>query len=122
MFASADMSWYVEGVIRTHFNVLNHTRWADKESFAKRCNKEQLRRYINNSGEIIFAEQFIASDSYNNSSEGLRGYVFEPIRAYLDEARIQANISTTETTIICNVKNTASRHCFDKSQWCLPVE
>ena len=39
MFASGDMSWYVEGAIREHFNVLNHIRWADKESMAKRCNK-----------------------------------------------------------------------------------
>ena len=103
MFASADMSWYVEGVIRKHFNVLNHIRWADKESCAKRCSREQLRRYINNSGEIIFAEQFIASDSYNNSSEGLRGYVFEPIRAYLDNARIKANLSRGKTNYICKV-------------------
>ena len=91
-------------------NVLNHIRWADKQSMANKANKEQLRRYINNSEDIIFAEQFVASDSYNNSSEGLRGYVFEPIRAYLDETRIQANISKKETNIICNVKNTASRH------------
>ena len=56
MFASADMSCYVECVIRKYFNVLNHIRWADKESFAKHTCKEQLRRYINNSEEIIFAE------------------------------------------------------------------
>ena len=58
MFASAEMSWYVESTIRKYFNVLNHIRWADKESMAKRCNKEELRRYICNSEEIIFAEQF----------------------------------------------------------------
>ena len=40
MFASAEMSWYVEGIIRKYFNVLNHIRWADEESMAKRCNKE----------------------------------------------------------------------------------
>ena len=57
MFASAEMSWSVEGVFRTYFNVLNHIRWSDKESCAKRCNREQLRRYINNSEEIRFAEQ-----------------------------------------------------------------
>ena len=44
MFASAEMSWHVEGVIRNHFNVLNHIRWADKESMSKRCNKEQLKQ------------------------------------------------------------------------------
>ena len=47
MLASADMSWYVEGVIRKYvFNVLNHIRWADKEGMAKTCNEGQLRRYI----------------------------------------------------------------------------
>ena len=58
MYASAEMSWYVEGVIIKYVNVLNHIRWADKESMAKKSDKEQLRRYINNSEEILFAEQF----------------------------------------------------------------
>ena len=57
MFASAEMSWYVENIIRKYFNVLNHIRWADKESMTKICNREQVRRYINNNEEIIFAEQ-----------------------------------------------------------------
>ena len=35
MFASADMYWYVEGVIIPYFNVLTHIRWADKQSMAK---------------------------------------------------------------------------------------
>ena len=58
MFASAEMSWYVEGVLENMFNVLNHIRWADRQSMANKANKEQLRRYINNSEEIMFAEQF----------------------------------------------------------------
>ena len=36
MFASAEMSWYVEGIIRKYFNVLNHIRWADKEKYGKK--------------------------------------------------------------------------------------
>ena len=40
MFASAEMSWYVESVIRKYFNVSNHIRRADKVSAAKRSNKE----------------------------------------------------------------------------------
>ena len=122
IFASADMSWYVESVSRKHVNVLNHIRWVDKQSFAKRCNKEHLRQQINNSEEIIFAPQFVASDAYNHSREGLRSVLFEQITSYLYNARIQANLRKQETHIICNAKNTASRHYFDKSQWCLPVE
>ena len=39
MFASAEMSWYVEGIIITYFNVLNHIIWADTESMTNICNK-----------------------------------------------------------------------------------
>ena len=110
MFASAEMSWYVEGAIRNHFNVLNHIRWADKESMAKRCNKEELRRYINNSEEIIFAEQFRQETKS----------MFEPIRAYLDEARITANLKAKICNEICG--NQMAGHYFNRSQWCLPTE
>ena len=56
MFASAEMSWYVEGVIRKYFNVLNHIRWVNTGSMSFRCRREELRRYLNPSEEIIFAE------------------------------------------------------------------
>ena len=110
MFASAEMSWYVEGAIRNRFNVLNHIRWADKESMAKRCNKEELRRYINNSEEIIFAEQFRQETKS----------MFEPIRAYLDEARIKANLKAKMCNELCG--NQMADHYFHRSQWCLPTE
>ena len=92
MFASADMSCYVECVIRKYFNVLNHIRWADKESCAKRVCREQLRRYINNSEEIIFAEQFIANDGLNT--------LYEPIRKYLDDARKKAELTKKQVNSI----------------------
>ena len=92
MFASTDMSWHVEGVIRKYFNVLNHIRWADKESCAKRVCREQLRRYINNSEEIIFAEQFIANDGLNT--------LYEPIRKYLDDVRKKAELTKKQVNSI----------------------
>lgn len=110
MFASAEMSWHVEGVIRKHFNVLNHIRWADKESPAKRCNKEQLRRYINNSEEIIFAEQFKQEDLS----------VCEPIRTYLNESRQKANLTSKKCNEICG--NQMAKHYFSIPQWSLPTE
>ena len=110
MFASAEMSWYVESIIRNYFNVLNHIRWADKESFAKRCNKEELRRYINNSEEIIFAEQFKQDDLS----------IFEPIRAYLDDTRVRANLTSKKCNEICG--NQMATHYFNISQWVLPTE
>ena len=114
MFASAEMSCYVECVIRKYFNVLNHIRWSDKESWSKHANKESLRQYINNSEEIIFAEQFIASDTLN--------VMFEPIRSYMNEARKKANLTVNQTKEILNVSVKSGDHYFTKSQWELPTE
>lgn len=112
MFASPEMSWHVEGVIRKHFNVLNNIRWRDKESMARRVNREELRRFISNSEQIIFAEQFVASSAFIQSKYGLRGNVFEPIRKYLDDARIQATLSPDQCNKICG--NQMARHYFLK--------
>ena len=123
MFASPEMSWHVEGVVRKYFNVLNHIRWNKPENpIVNRLDKTTLRHYGSNSEEIIFAEQFVASNEFNHSKDGIKGKVFEPIRKNLEDARIKANITKKETNYICSVKNTASRHYFDKSQWCLPIE
>ena len=122
MFCSSEMSWYVEGLIRKHFNVLNHIRWCNTGSMSFRCKREELRKYLNPSEEIIFAEQFVASNEFISSADGFRGKIFEPIRKYLDNARTKAKISKKETNEICNVKNCASRHYFDYAQWVLPTE
>ena len=110
MFASAEMSWYVEGVIITCVNVSNQIRWTDKQSMANKANKEQLRRYIINSEEIIFAEQFKQEDLT----------VFEHIRAHLDDARIKAKISRGKTNKICD-SICMDRHYFALGQFTLLV-
>ena len=115
MFASADMSWHVEGVIRKYFNVLNHIRWRDKESMARRVNREELRRFVSNSEQIIFAEQFAASDAFVQRKDGLRGNVFDPIRKYLDDVRINSGMSPKQCNKICG--NQMAGHYFTKTQW-----
>ena len=112
MFASAEMSFHVEVLIRKYFNVLNHIRWRDKESFGKHACKEELRRYINNSEEIIFAEQFNANTT--------NGDIFEPLRKYLNDARKKAGLTPNQCNKICG--NQMARHYFTGSQWTLPTE
>ena len=112
MFASAEMSWHVEGVIRKHFNVLNHIRWADKKSVAKKSNKEQLRRYINNSEEIIFAEQFKQCIRGNEC----KGSLFSPIYSYLNQQRIKHNFTIKQINELCGVKARAN-HYFGSNQF-----
>ena len=113
MFASADMSWYVEGVIRTYFNVLNHIRWADKQSMAKTCNKEHLRRYINNSEEIIFAEPFSQCIRGNGNTKGSS---FSPIYSYLNSQRRKHGFTIEQVNEFCGVK-TRANHYFGSSQF-----
>lgn len=109
MFASAEMSWYVESVIRKYFNVLNHIRWADKQSMSSKCNKEELRRYINNSEEIIFAEH-IGRDTEDSTNA-----VYNPIVSYLDTQRKNHNITITKCNQILGKIGIAS-HYFTNRQ------
>ena len=117
MFCSPEMLIKVGSVVDKYFNVLNTIRWADKESWAKHACKEQLRRYINNSEEIIFAEQFVANSDDN--------VVFEPIRKYLNEKRKQAKITHKSINKILNTSlkgGGLSPHYYGKAQWILPTE
>jgi len=121
MFASPEMSWHVEGVVRKYFNVLNHIRWRDKASRARSFGRrESLRIYLNSSEEIIYAEQFVASNAFIHGKEGLRSTVFEPIRKYLDDVRMRAGLSPKQCNEICN--NQMAGHYFTKTQWALPTE
>ena len=78
---------------------------------AKRCDKDHLRRCINNSEEIIFAEPFKQDDLS----------VFEPIRAHLDDARIKTKINRGKTHKICD-SICMDRHHFALGQVTLPTE
>lgn len=128
MFASAEMSWYVEGVIRKYFKVLNHIRWRDKASWSLRNNREELRRYINNSEEIIFAEQFNTENAYNGEVNNIRSNIFEPLRKYLDEARKKAGLTYKDVNKLLGSAITGggmATHYFGIhtcGQWTLPTE
>eukprot|EP00973_Karenia_brevis_P055714 7747577-Karenia_brevis.AAC.1 len=57
---------------------------------SSKCNKEELRRYVNNSEEIIFAEH-VGQDT---------GDIFEPIRKYLDDTRKKSGLSKKQVNSI----------------------
>ena len=122
MFCSSEMSWYVEGFIRKYFNVLNHIRWCNTGSMSFRCKREELRRYLNPSEEIIFAEQFVASNEFISSADGFRGEIFEPIRKYLNDKRKQAILTVSDVKKLLGVSLKSGDHYFTKSQWELPTE
>jgi len=54
-----------------------------------------------------------------------RGFIFEPLRAYLDSERKRAGVDKIACNVACGFSATpggmASRHYFSKSQWQLPT-
>lgn len=141
VFASAEMSAHVEVAISTTFNVLNAITWAKPcpksqinygPSNSGRVNKEALRSYYPNTERLVFAEHYDADSiakgemGYEAECDELRGFVFESLRAYLDNERERAGISRarmdTEWQRFKGSKGCMTPHWFGSSQWHLLTE
>ena len=133
VFASPQMSARVEIEIGRWFNILNRITWR-KPPFSTKAEmfrKEDLRGFFPASESIVFAEHFGADNiakgeaGYTAKCDELRGFVFEPLRAYLDGERKRAGIDKADCNAACGFTRTAggmaSRHYFSRSQWCLPT-
>lgn len=138
VFASPKMSARVECVIGERLNVLNNITWrkhdgTDNEGgLWSRASKETLRRYFEQKECIIFAEHY-GSDNIAKGEAGyaakcdeLRGFVFEPIRAYLDGERLRAGVEKQQINEAWQKwKNSPgggmASHWFSQSQWALPT-
>lgn len=133
VFASPQMAWGVEGEIRKRFNVLTNIRWIKADGWANRQCKEELRAPFPASETIIFAEHFGADNiakgeaGYGAKCDELRGFVFEPLRAYLAGERDRAGWTTRRVAEEYQ-KKTGSRtvtgmagHWFERVQWTLPT-
>ena len=133
-FASPQMAWHVEGVIRERFNVLNRINWVKDAGWHQKSSEETLRCLFPQIEPIIFAEHFNSDNiakgeaGYIAKCDQLRGFVFEPLRAYLDSERERAGVTTRQIAEEFQ-KKTGSRtvtgmagHWFSDVQWTLPTE
>lgn len=128
LFASPKMAARVEVLIAGRFNVLNRIRWVKNEGWHNKAEKEALRSYLSPWEEVIFAEHY-GADSYAKGEAGyaakcdeLRGFIFEPLRAYLRSEFDRAGVHTERANEFCGTASMAGRHYFTRSQWCLPTE
>ena len=134
VFASPQMAWHVEGVIRDRFNVLNTISWVKDAGWHQKSSEESLRCYFPQIEKIIFAEKFnsdniaLGESGYDQKCDKLRGFIFEPIRAYLDGEREKAGVSIRQVAEEFQ-KKTGSRtvtgmagHWFTGVQWTLPTK
>jgi len=140
-FASPQMAAHVEVVISDVFNVLTSITWVKPDplcdlnkggGLSGRCCKETLRSWFPRTEEIIFAEHYGADNiakgeaGYGAKCDKLRGFVFEPLRAYLVGERDRSEWTTQSVdnewqrqrgTLGC-----MAGHWFGQSQWTLPTE
>jgi adenine-specific DNA-methyltransferase len=136
-FASSKMAARVEVAIGQRFEVLNQIVWEkerDRGKHAAAC-KETLRSYFPNTERLIFAEHHGADNiakgeaGYVAKCDELRGFVFEPLRAYIAGEFERAGMLNASGKIAANVAcgfsasagGMASRHYFSPSQWQLPT-
>jgi site-specific DNA-methyltransferase (adenine-specific) len=129
-FASPQMAARVECQIMERFKVLNAVVWAKNHtkagSIARRTCVADLRSFFPEQERIIFAEHYGADNmakgeaGYAAKCDELRGFLFEPLRAYLVAERDRAGHTTK--TICQALKCTTASHYFSKSQWALPTE
>jgi adenine-specific DNA-methyltransferase len=135
VFASPQMAARVELEIGQRFSVLNHVvwekpLWGEPHTPGRSC-KEELRTFFPWSERIIFAEHFGADNAakgeagYGAKCDELRGFVFEPLRAYLDGERERAGVAIGALhEAWCEMRGTRGHmvgHWFGRAQWALPT-
>ena len=134
LFASPQMGRKVANTIEQRFSILSEIRWVKDAGWHNKTEKEAIRSYLAPWEAVIFAEHYGAEGyakgeaGYAAKCDELRGFVFEPLRAYLDNERERAGITIRQVAEQFQ-KKTGSRtvtgmagHWFTAVQWVLPTE
>ena len=98
----------------------------DKWTYCRKYKDAGSRRFIESCEYIIYHAD---DGQWMAQSDECRGFIFEPLRAYLCGEFKRAKMLNTAGKIAANVAcgfsassgGMASRHYFSKSQWCLPT-
>jgi len=137
VFASPKMAAGVECKIGEFFNVLNHITWKkSSQCYAAKYGPENFRQFVPMTERIIFAEHHGADNiakgeagyvqaGYVRKCDELRGFVFEPLRAYLAGEMARAGHSLVSVNKAWREwkggNGGMSSHWFTTSQWMLPT-
>jgi adenine-specific DNA-methyltransferase len=132
VFASPKMAARVEVEIGRWFNVLSHIVWIKTDEIANKSqhkgwhnSKEAQRAWWPESERIIFAEHYGADNAakgeagYGAKCDELRGFVFEPLRAYLAGEWERAGLTRADADKATN--SFMSGHYLSRVQWTLPT-
>jgi len=128
-FASPQMSARVEVMLGGRFNVLNNIRWIKEAGWHQKAKKETLRRFLNPWESCIFCEHLGADNmakgeaGYQRKCDELRGFVFEPLRAYMVSELGRSGMTKKELNEKMGFAphGMADSRYFGGSQWQLPT-
>jgi site-specific DNA-methyltransferase (adenine-specific) len=135
-FASPQMAARVECEIAKRFAVLNHITWRKGKEGKQQLSSvamygpENFRSWVGVSERIIFAEHYGADNiakgeaGYEAKCDELRGFVFEPLRAYLADEVKRAGWTPGRLNEAMGFapRGMAETRYFGRSQWQLPTE
>ena len=128
-FASPQMSARVEVMLSERFNIHNRIRWTKSAGWHNKTRPEDLRSWLSPWEEIIFAGHY-GSDNIAKGEAGyvakcdeLRGFLFEPLRAYLEGEWSRAGLTFEDArqAVGCASGSGLPGHWFTRSQWALPT-
>jgi len=97
VFASPDLSWFVEREVRERFNVMNTIRWVKDAGWHNRTERSALRSFLSPWEAIILAEQF--ADEYEDAALALHKQVFSPLGRYIQQERERAGLTRNEVEV-----------------------
>jgi adenine-specific DNA-methyltransferase len=138
LFCWPKMAAHIELLIAARMNVLNritcakHDGTENEGGLWSRASKDALRQYFSQSETVFFAEQYgadgyaLGESAYARETDKLRGFVFDPLRAYLDGERVRAGFNKPQVDaawcVFKRVSQTAqSQKWFSPSCWNLPT-
>jgi site-specific DNA-methyltransferase (adenine-specific) len=125
-FASPHMAGRVEATLRRRFDVLNRVRWLKSAGWHNKTRPEDLRSFLSPWEEIVFAEHYGADNiakgeaGYIAKCDDLRGFVFEPLRAYIAGEWERAGLTSRDANIATGTQ--MAGHYLTRSQWALPTK
>ena len=125
-FAWPSLAGKIESMISERLNILSHIVWRKPSPTAQKACPELLRAPMPETERIIMAEHYgadnmaLGESGYMAKCDDLRGFVFEPIRAYLAGEFFALGWKAGDLNRICGTASMAGRHYTAKSQWCLP--
>ena len=127
-FAWPSLAGRIEALIAEKLTVLAHIVWIKPGPRAQKNNAERLRAPAAETERILMAEPYgvdnmaLGEFGYAAKCDELRGFVFEPLRAYLAGEFSALGWNADKLNSICGTASMAGRHYTARSQWCLPTE